>query len=67
MRYGRLDEGSQPMIMTALFLIRIATDIQSETSSGNIRQKRPAGQPISGCERFADVLNRGSERTKERP
>src|SRR3978361_206583 len=33
MRYSRLDEGAQPTIMTALFLIRTVADIQSQTSS----------------------------------
>jgi hypothetical protein len=39
MRYSRLDEGGQPTIMTALFLIRTVPDIQSQTSSGKYPSK----------------------------
>jgi hypothetical protein len=51
----------QPTVMTA----SIPDSDRSEAShprtgvAGNIRQKAPNGQPISGCGRFAGMLNRG--------
>jgi hypothetical protein len=52
--------GGQPTVMTA----SIPDSDRSETSlpnrlQANIRQKAPIRQPISGCERFAGMLNRG--------